>query len=249
MKRVLLLIGCAVCLNSRAQIYPDNLTRVGIHVGGSSLSTNQKMALETVTNPIKTRMTVDEFIPKCALSIIDTWGCDESGKLIQTGDYRAHIYDQIGITPRFYKSRVRITQTIGNGKYLAQWIDPHSNSAVFALNLDREDVADNTTLNLRLKRTGELYSYVTVMGAKANVAVYDVVKDPLMPDAKTISDAFLQGQIFRVKIPTDFPCPECKGKGLVDAKSGTFKIRRKCPTCDGCQTVSIPAIHDVSIKK
>jgi hypothetical protein len=248
MKRVLLLIGCAVCLNSRAQIYPDNLTRVGIGTG-PSLSTNQKMALETVKKPIKTSMTVDEFIPKCTLSIIDTWGCDEAGKLIQTGDYHEQIYDQIGISPRFHKSSVRITQTIGNGKYLAQRTGPNTDGAVFALNLGRENVADDTTLNLRLKRTEALYSYVTVMGAKANVAVYDVVKDPLMPDLKMITNAFLQGQIFRVKIPTDYPCPTCNGTGLVTEKNGTFNIRIKCKACDGRKTVSIPAIHDVSLKK
>jgi hypothetical protein len=241
MKRILFFIGCAACLNLRAQYDPSIFSDCQLK--------NQAMVMATITNPIKTRMTVEQFIPKCTLSIIDTWGCDEAGKLIQTGDYCEQKYDHIKIAPRFYKSHVRITQTIGNGKYLAQRTGPNTDGAVFALNLGLENIADNTTLNLHLERTEALYSYVTVMGAKANVAVYDVVKDPLMPDLKTITNAFLQGQIFRVKIPTDFPCPTCNGTGLVDAKDGTFKIRIKCKACDGRKTVSIPAIHDVSLKK
>jgi hypothetical protein len=227
----------------------DHLSRIGVFTSGPSISSAEQMALDTTENPIETYMTVEQFMLKCAPLLCYTWGCDETGALIQIADYRQQIGDTIGIAPRFSKTRVRITQSVGNGLYLAQRDEIGSDFSVFALNLGRDGVADDTRLNIRRKRASGVHTYVTVQGVQKNVAIYDVASDPAAPSRKLLADAFLNGARFRVLMPSDFPCAECKGKGIVDAKSGTFKIRRKCPACSGLRTVSIQAVHEVSLKK
>lgn len=240
MKRVLSVALLLATIQAGAQ---DRLTRIGGYSTGGSTARDPADDFVEVTERTPVPVSVSQITGKEIQRLFQEqvavmYGMTENGTISQKHQYRYFRggewrYDSL------FKARFgyRTSQHLGGTRHL---MTDENYRGTFVVDLDRQ-YADNTFLKLRLEDTGQLYTYISVLGAKNTVRVMQVAYEPdLIPlPYKDFVAAVKDGMTFDVLRECPLDCPTCNGTGFVkkNDRSGRLAVRSFCPTCKGKKTI------------
>ncbi len=156
----------------------------------------------------------------------------------EIADLRAQIDEK---HEKIQRLSVRVSQHLGGTVYMVY----DSDNIRYAADMGSDSITDDSVMLGTLVKTGEVFEYTTVTGAKSRIARAKFIphKHPdsaTKPDAKNEADAAVEftwetfvelvrtGQHFHFLWPHNLTCRKCKGTGFY---AGI------CPECKGNKTI------------
>lgn len=144
---------------------------------------------------------------------------DSSGNIHQIAQHvRRGTWLREGMPYGPKKESLYIVQHVDGGKYIAR-----QGSTWYLADLGRDGYVDGERVdNLILERMPATYQYITVLGAKSTIAVMRAIEDKLIYKPLTYEDfslALESGKTFDVLLPSQLPCPKCKGTGSLKERN------------------------------